>query len=231
MNRVKNALILTLLGLGIVLLAGYKSFIMDVNEAIYGELARSQKLASEAAVIREELAEAQKKAPPPAAERGPRSILDLGEEPGVMKTLFAQATEIGVSVDGFELTSSFFLKGPQTEFSTAAPATTSESLPQLDESGMPVGSAAAQDEEEWKGVEVLPMRFKIKGTFRSVGKFFHALSIILPLHAAHSLDLKMDGSGIVKGAVAFVFPARPAQTVQSGAAGNPGWQQQPMNGE
>jgi len=79
-------------------------------------------------------------------------------------------------------------------------------LPQLDENGMPVGAETDEGNEEWPGVEILPVSMKLKATYPSFGRFFDMLKKKLPLWGVQTLKLDLDGSGIVRCDLRLTFP-------------------------
>lgn len=146
----------------------------------------------------------------------PGRVMKPGEESLLLGGVLAIASMTDVIVQGFELHPPFRAKGGAGSQQAAArpePMQPAE-LPQLDENGMPVGAQTDEDNEEWPGVEVLPVSMKLKATYPSFGRFFDMLKKKLPLWGVQALNLDLDGSGIVRGDLRLTFP-----TLGSPAAG------------
>ncbi len=123
-----------------------------------------------------------------------RSILDLGGK--------------SLRLNSYSMLPSFRVKANDDSMISdnppQAPEGTQE-LPQLDEQGMPVG-LAADDDEEWPGVEIIPVKMTFTSTYRSFGKFLSDAGRGMPVSAVRSMDLLLKSDGIVKGTLIMNFP-------------------------
>jgi hypothetical protein len=70
---------------------------------------------------------------------------------------------------------------------------------------MPVGLAAEED-IEWAGVEIVPVKMTFTSTYRSFGRFSSEAVKNLPINAVRSMDLLLKNEGIVKGTLVMNFP-------------------------
>ncbi len=138
----------------------------------------------------------------------PGRVMKPGEESLLLGGILAIASATDVVVQGFELHQPFRAKGEtgsQHALARPEPMQPAE-LPQLDENGMPIGAETDEGDEEWPGVEVLPVSMKLKATYPSFGRFFDMLKKKLPLWGVQTLNLDLDGSGIVRGDLRLTFP-------------------------
>ncbi|EKD82674.1 MAG: hypothetical protein ACD_39C01157G0006 [uncultured bacterium] len=127
-----------------------------------------------------------------------RSILDLGG-----KSLRLNSYSMLPSFRAKAADESMFTENPAENFGAT------EELPQLDDQGMPVGLAAESD-EEWPGVEIIPVKLTFTSTYRSFGKFLSEVGKGMPISAVRSMDLLLKSEGIVKGTLIMNFPVAEA---------------------
>ncbi|KAF1081537.1 MAG: hypothetical protein GQF41_2343 [Candidatus Rifleibacterium amylolyticum] len=123
-----------------------------------------------------------------------RSTLDLGGK--------------SLRLNSYAMLPSFRVKPAESDSYSDSPAQSPgspEEMPQLDDQGMPVG-LAADDDEEWPGVEVIPVKMTFTSTYRSFGKFLSDAGKNMPVNAVRSMDLLLKSDGIVKGTLIMNFP-------------------------
>lgn len=123
-----------------------------------------------------------------------RSILDLGGK--------------SLRLDSYSMLQSFRVKADEEDTYSDSPTPSSDApqeLPQLDDQGMPVGLATEED-EEWPGVEIIPVKMTFTSTYRSFGKFLSDAGRSMPVNAVRSMDLLLKSDGIVKGTLIMNFP-------------------------
>lgn len=128
-----------------------------------------------------------------------RSILDLGGK--------------SLRLNSYSLLPAFYVKADDESMSSKSPAQSfgaTEELPQLDDQGMPIGLEAEID-EEWPGIEVIPVKLTFASTYRSFGKFLSEAGKSMPVSAVRSMDLLLKSDGIVKGTLIMNFPVAEAQ--------------------
>jgi len=190
---------------------GHSLFISPVER----ELARLQDTVSqkdaEQRALEAQLAAPTKENPLARRPRGPQTLLAIGEEGVAATRIYEAASASGALLERFEVLPPFRLAPKEDEDSPAAAAPTIRegALPALDENGMPVGAMAADDEAP-KGMEILPVRFRLRGTFRSIGEFLSRLDRTLPLFGLRALRLEFAESGIGKGQLEVVLPLHQA---------------------
>ena len=134
-------------------------------------------------------------------------LLIPGQEASLLRKISACA-EKRMKISSFDLLKSFRVKGKDTEeiAASAAPAfQPGAELPKLDENGMPIG-IATDDDTEWEGVEVIPVKIKFSSTYRGLGKFLSNVRKALPLHSIRNMDFLSQTSGIYRGTILLTFP-------------------------
>ncbi|PKL50449.1 MAG: hypothetical protein CVV42_02845 [Candidatus Riflebacteria bacterium HGW-Riflebacteria-2] len=122
-----------------------------------------------------------------------RSVIDLGGK--------------SMRLNSYSMLPSFMVKPAEEESYTESPSQSTGNigeLPQLDEQGMPVG--LAEEDEEWPGVEIIPVKMTFTSTYRSFGKFLSDAGKSMPVNSVRSMDLLMKSDGIVKGTLIMNFP-------------------------
>ena len=146
----------------------------------------------------------------PAAEKRPvkkaTTLLPTGREGSLMQVVHDAAQRCNVLVETFRLDPAFHVKGSSSEMDSATPSGAAEPLPQLDENGSPIQSDDDDENMQWPGVEVVPIRLTVKSTFKGVGKFLQDLDTTMPLFNVHSLALQIRPSGLAKAELVLVVP-------------------------
>lgn len=136
-------------------------------------------------------------------------LLQPGQEGQLMKLFLNKNIEKYFKINSYDLYASYFYK-PESLInemeSSSSPLTLppSEELPQLDENGMPINAHTEADDEEWQGIETVPV--KITFTARAEG-MNQTLSYFknMPLNAMRAADFILEGK-IIKGTLIFAFP-------------------------
>lgn len=193
----------------------YATMISPLYREIEALSQRAQALETESNGIEQKLANM------PAGPASPHPVLSMlrpGDEALALKRLYAAASGTTLMIEALEVLNVFNLKGPTDESSNApqAPVSGNAPLPQLDENGMPVG-AMTDDSEEDPGIEVLPIRLKLRGTVSGWGEFIHRTEQTLGLSGIRTMRMAIADGTIAKGTVEFVLPLG---TMAAGAAGN-----------
>ncbi len=131
-------------------------------------------------------------------------LLIAGQEASLLSSIL----ELGgksLRLNSYSMLPSFRVKAGD-EGDSAGPAQAGpQELQQLDDQGMPVGMAT-DDDEEWPGVEVIPVKMTFTSTYRSFGKFLSDAGKSMPVSAVRSMDLLLKSDGIVKGTLIMNFP-------------------------
>ena len=134
-------------------------------------------------------------------------LLIAGQEASLLSSILDLGGK-SLRLDSYSMLPSFRVKADEEETYSEVPAQSSDTpqeLPQLDDQGMPVGMATDED-EEWPGVEIIPVRMTFTSTYRSFGKFLSDAGKSMPVSAVRSLDLLLKSDGIVKGTLIMNFP-------------------------
>ncbi|MDD3145792.1 MAG: hypothetical protein PHD82_00700 [Candidatus Riflebacteria bacterium] len=144
----------------------------------------------------------------PKKQQRTDKMLKPGEESSLLR-LVSETAGKSFRINSFDLIESFLLKpeNPDDMGSSGGgfAAATTQELPELDDQGMPVG-IATEDDEEWPGVEIVPLKLTFSTTFRTIGKFLTDAGQTLPLNSVRSLDLILRDEGLVKGTLVLNFP-------------------------
>lgn len=198
----------TLACLLLALFVAHRILVAPLYSDISSETAVLASLQQEQGQLEEDVKQLAEKVKEQLKAGPPGRVMRPGEESLLLGEVLAIASATDVIVQGFELHQSFRAKGEagsQNNVARPEPMRPAE-LPQLDENGMPVGAETDEGDEEWPGVEVLPVSMKLKATYPSFGRFFDMLKKKLPLWGVQTLNLDLDGSGIVRGDLRLTFP-------------------------
>ncbi len=148
------------------------------------------------------------KAKEPTSVKKPKSdkVLKVGDESKVLATVFEQSSR-RMKIYTFEILKSFFAKNKdENSMVEATTINPTENFSQLDDQGMPIG-ASTDDEVEWPGVEIVPVKLTFKSSFKGFGSYLSKLGKQLPLHSTRSLDLIVKESGLVQGTIILNLPS------------------------
>lgn len=185
---------------------GQLMFIAPLEKEIIGFQETAKRFQDEQQFLEAKLAKARPLRPDEAGKPEIR-LLKAGEEDVVVQTAFAEASASGIIINVFNMAKPVSVKGAETD-NAKAPAvavTANGNLPQLDANGMPIGSQEV-DEPESQDVSLLPIQISLKGTYKSLVKFFLELKKKMPLFVLRKMNIFLDGSGLGKGSVELVFP-------------------------
>lgn len=128
--------------------------------------------------------------------------------PGKESSLLSSILELGgksLRLNSYAMLPSFRVKVEYEEQAVTQPSVISETLPQFDDQGVAIG-VTDEDDEEWPGVEIIPVRMTFTSTYRSFGKFLSEAGKSMPVSAVRSMDLLLKNDGIVKGTLIMNFP-------------------------
>lgn len=139
----------------------------------------------------------------PAPTMGNR-LMKRGEEPVILR-FFLEKGGRSFRLNNYELLESYRVKPDDSSTYSMAPSAPPEELQQLDENGMPVGLSEELD-EEWPGVEIVPVKFSFSTTFRTLGMFLSEAGKGLPMHSIRSMDLVLKNTGVLRGTMVMTFP-------------------------
>lgn len=198
--------------------AAYLSMITPAFQEIATLSQRAQALETELRGLEQKLVNM----PVAPTSQGPRmSMLGPGDEALALKRLYGAASGSTLQIEALDLLNVFTLKASADD-TPSAPQTSPAAggnapLPQLDENGMPVGSMAEESDED-QGIEVLPIRLKLRGTLSGWGEFVHKTELTLGLSGIRTMRMAIVDGTIAKGTVEFVLPL--GRTTTAGAAEN-----------
>ncbi|GAB4273970.1 MAG: hypothetical protein Kow0029_13990 [Candidatus Rifleibacteriota bacterium] len=133
-------------------------------------------------------------------------MLESGKEFSLLKTLLE--CKGNMKIQNFELLPSYYVKNKEEDnfMTNSIPdMKLSETLPELDEQGMPI-NAVSEEVTEWPGVEIIPIKFSFTTTYRSLGMFFSKVDKLMPINVVRSMDVLIEDSGITRGTVVLLFP-------------------------
>lgn len=190
-------------------LTAYVTMITPSYQEIASLAQRAQALETELRGLDRKLAAM----PAAPAGRGQQlSMLRVGDEALALKRLYGAASGTTLMIEALEVLNVFVLKGSADDVPSApsaaqdAPAGGGGApLPQLDENGMPVGAMTEESDDD-QGIEVLPIRLKLRGTVSGWGEFIHKTEQTLGLSGIRTMRMEINDGTIAKGTVEFVLP-------------------------
>ena len=139
-------------------------------------------------------------------------VLSIGEEGQILKHfLDSENSKSPILINTYDLFASYYYK-PETmeeksnievKSSNFGNSSSPENTPLLDDNGMPVDSYAESD-EEWKGIEILPIKITFKQKPEDMGKTLKMLHN-LPVNAVRAADFVFDNK-LIRGTMILAFP-------------------------
>lgn len=206
MNRISTNILATLIVILVVFFLGRLMLLAGLQTEIQQAQNRLEQTSQTLAELN---AEAEKVRVPALADKLPKSskMLKPGEESTLLRLLGSTAGK-SFRLNSFDVIESFRIKpenSDESAMSSSGFGGGSEELPQLDEQGMPVG-ISTEENEEWPGVEVVPVKMTFSTTYRTIGKFLSEAGRNLPVNAVRSMDMMIRDGGLVRGTLVMTFP-------------------------
>ncbi|MBQ3644924.1 MAG: hypothetical protein II961_10035 [Candidatus Riflebacteria bacterium] len=146
-------------------------------------------------------------------EKNTPKLVSIGQEGQIMKLfLDTPKTKSHISINSYNLYSSYYFKPEDDNKTEEPPVQTSdnsnkdnkaENIPMLDENGMPV-NAYTQDEDDWKGIEITP----VKITFSAEPKnMYSTLKLLekIPVNAVRAADFVFK-QNLIRATMTLTFP-------------------------
>lgn len=208
MNRIATNLIGAVIAVAVCFFLGRLFFLSSLQTQIFQAYAQLEDSKNRYEQIDAELGRltATSQVAPTGKSPSVEKMLKPGEESTLLRLIGSTGGK-SFRINSFDLIESFRFK-PEIQETSSAPGASAfnpQQLPELDEQGMPVGSAA-EDDEEWPGVEIVPTRLTFSTTFRTLGKFLSDAAQVMPVNSVRSLDLILREEGLVKGTLVLNFP-------------------------
>jgi Tfp pilus assembly protein PilO len=168
---------------------------------------RLQQLEESKAIKEIELEKHRKQARQEVKLERSNTLLKPGQEYNLLKQILACSGNM--SIQNFAILPSYRVKNKDDEFMSdnyeVKNYNAGDELPQIDEQGNPVGMVT-DDDVEWPGVEIVPVKLSFTTTYRSLGQFFSQVLRSMPINVVRSMDIMVKDSGISKGTVVLLFP-------------------------
>lgn len=206
MNRIQTNLLSALVVIIVAFFLGRLMFLSNISKEIEQAKNRLQTSQQQLSLLTAQLEKS--KSDKKTTTDSPRNqkLLKPGQESSLLR-LISEVSEKSFKINSFELLGAFMFKPAEAENmeQNSQSFKALEELPQLDEQGMPVGLSDETD-EEWPGVEIIPVKVTFASTYRTLGKFLSEAKKQLPLHAIRSMDILMKTGGIVRGTLVMTFP-------------------------
>jgi hypothetical protein len=173
-----------------------------------------------------------------------RTLLRPGREGRLLADFLEATKRFRVDIEGLTLHPPMTITSPRSEQARGGapspggqqPAGEQETLPQLDDQGMPVGYQ--QDSEEETSLECVQMTFQHRSTFRGFGQLLQEMERTMPWHGIRQCGLTLHENGILSGLTTVLFPvregraaARPEAKASPTVANDPGDLSTPPEGE
>lgn len=206
MNKLTTSLLVSLVVVIVVFFLGRLVLLSGIQREIMQSQNRLDQLEDNKQTLETELSKLRNKVKEEIAPQRSSTLLKAGSEHILLSSIIAHAGNM--KINQFELMPSYFVKNPEDEFgssSNSAQFGAGDELPQLDDQGMPVG-ASVEDDTEWAGVEIVPVRFSFTTTFRNLGQFFSQIDKLMPINQIRSADILLQDSMITRGTVVMLFP-------------------------
>ncbi|OIP23487.1 hypothetical protein AUK22_09690 [bacterium CG2_30_54_10] len=207
MNRLTVLLGIAALGLILAFFFGKWMILGDLENRIVDETMKSQQAEANTKALTLQLDTLKAQIANVPVRVAPK-FLAAGSEGALLRRIFDAASQSQLILKELGFMKTFYIKGKQEEDAPPRQGfNTAEQLPQIDErTGMPIGAKIEEAETDWPGVEVIPARLQIKGTFRGIVAFFNVLRKTAPMFQVRSTDFALEESGIVNGTAILVFP-------------------------
>jgi hypothetical protein len=206
MNKVASSIIASVVVLSVVFFLGRLLLLSGLQKEIMQASNRLAQYEDNKNILEAKLNKWRKKinADPVKMPRSSKILLP-GQEYQLLDSIIKFSGNM--KIQDFELMNSYFVKNKDEEenMMSSASFNPGEELPQLDDQGMPVGLSVEED-IEWPGVEIIPVKFTFTTTYRNLGKFFSEVTKNLPICTVRSMDLLLKDSGIAKGTLVVLFP-------------------------
>ena len=205
MNKVTVSIIVSLIIVIVVLFLGRLVFLSQIER----EITQTRSQISRLELDKKALDESAKKLKESSVKmpKNTGKILDPGQEAEAFKAILSCGGKNRFNFQNFEELKVYNIKSTAEDnvSQSSKPAlNSSQPLPKFDNQGNAVNMI--KDEEDWAGVEILPVKFAFKTTFSGIGSFLSNTKKELPLHGVRNMDLIFDESGIVRGTIVLIFP-------------------------
>ncbi len=205
MNRLTTSIIVAMVVLSVIFFLGRLFFLSGVQREILQTRNRLEQLEDNQATLEKELEKLRSRATDQLKDARNSSLLKPGMEFKLLNNIIELSGNL--KINDFAILPSYFHKNAEdqggSETSTSFNAI--QELPQLDEQGMPIG-ASTDDDTEWPGVEIVPVKFSFTTTFRNLGQFFSKIDSQMPINQIRSADIILQDAYISRGTVVMLFP-------------------------
>ncbi|MEW6711653.1 MAG: hypothetical protein AB1403_17660 [Candidatus Riflebacteria bacterium] len=205
MNRLTTGIIVAIVVLSVLFFLGRLFFLSGVQREISQTRNRLEQLENNQANLDKELEKLRGKVTDQVKDARNSSLLKPGMEFKLLNNIIELSGNL--KINDFAILPSYFHKSAEDQGSSE-PSTSFnavEELPQLDEQGMPIG-AATDDDTEWPGIEIVPVKFSFTTTFRNLGQFFSHIDSQMPINQIRSADIMLQDAYISRGTVVMLFP-------------------------
>ena len=209
MNKILTNVLFMIIAVVIIVVLGNLFFISTLDNKI---LQLESDIASQRTKVESQKAEIETLSSEKADSNSPR-VLSIGEEGQVMKHfLNSEDYESPLFINTFDLFASYYYK-PESSDENANieinqpkqmnSGKAIENTPVLDDNGMPV-DAYTEADDEWKGIEILPVKITFSQKPEDMGKTLKLLQN-LPVNAVRAADF-VFGKKFIRGTIILAFP-------------------------
>ncbi len=207
MNQMNSRILASVVALVIVFFLARLVMLSGSEREIVQLKTRLQQL-DESKIIKEtELEKYRKQARQEVKLERSNRLLIPGQEYNLLQQILECAGNMRIK--DFAILPSYRVKNKDDEFMSdnyeVKNYNAGDELPQIDEQGNPVGMVT-DDDTEWPGVEIIPVKLSFTTTYRSLGQFFSQVLRSMPVNVVRSMDIMVKDSGISKGTVVLLFP-------------------------
>ena len=207
MNKILTNIVFVVIAVIVIVVLGNLFFISNLDTDI-------KQIESEIAIKRNDLEKLRTELNNSSNEKQNKNtnsrLVSIGQEGQIMKLfLDSNKSKSPIAINTYDLFSSYYYKPENTndnsneEMKQPQQDNSVEKTPLLDENGMPVG-AYAQDEDDWQGVEITPIKITFKQDPKLMGATLKLLQN-LPVNAVRAADFVFD-KNLIRGTLILAFP-------------------------
>jgi hypothetical protein len=208
MNQLHKTIIATLVFLFVAFFLGRLIFLSGIQREIMHAENRLVQLEENQAILNIDLEKLRQGIKAEVKVKRSNFLTKPGEEQKLLKSVIDCGGPMRIK--NFSILPAYRVKGSEDSQANFGSSDKSgfnpeEELPQLDDQGMPVG-VSTEDDYEWPGAEIIPVKFSFATTYRNLGQFFAEVQKTMPVNVIRSMDLIVKSSGICRGTIVLLFP-------------------------
>ncbi len=205
MNKLTTSIFATIIILTVVFFLGRLFMLSGLQREIAQAQSRLEQMEDSQKELEVELNKLRGKAKEEIKPERSNFLLKPGQEHSLLSSIVNCSGNMKIS--DFNLMPPYFVKSAQ-DFSSGAESQgfkAGDQPAKLDDQGNPIGMSF-EDESEWPGIEIIPLKFSFATTYRNLGNFFSEIDRTMPINQIRSADVLLSDSGITRGTAVILFP-------------------------